>query len=219
MEREIIISKDGSHSLFVPELNEHYHSVHGAITESLHIFIKEGLMKCNLLVVTILEIGFGTGLNALLTKKAAEKSGQMINYYGVEKYPLRAKEWEKFNYARQLSGVSKEEWRILHCSDWNKWMAISQFFRLFKDLNDAVSFETNEMFDLVYYDAFSPDAQPHLWSEEQFNKIYRLMNPSSTLMTYSVKGSVKRALKSTGFSIEKLPGPKGKREILRAVKK
>jgi tRNA U34 5-methylaminomethyl-2-thiouridine-forming methyltransferase MnmC len=219
MEREIIISEDGSHSLFVPELNEHYHSVHGAITESLHIFIKEGLMKCNLPVVTILEIGFGTGLNALNTKKAAEKSGQMISYYGVEKYPLRAKEWEKFNYARQLPGVSKEEWRILHCSDWNKWMAISQFFRLFKDLNDAVSFETKEMFDLVYYDAFSPDAQPHLWSEEQFNKIYRLMNPSSTLMTYSVKGSVKRALKSTGFSIEKLPGPKGKREILRAVKK
>jgi tRNA U34 5-methylaminomethyl-2-thiouridine-forming methyltransferase MnmC len=218
MKREIIISEDGSNSIFVPEFNEHYHSIHGAIAESMFIFIQEGFEKCDLPVISILEIGFGTGLNTLLTKKANEKSGKKISYFSVEKYPLTNKEWGQFNYPQLIPLVSQEEWNELHHSEWNRWIDISENFILFKALADALNFTTKKKFDLVYYDAFSPEAQPELWSEKQFIKIYDLMNPNSTLLTYSVKGSVKRALKSAGFSIEKLPGPKGKREILRAFK-
>lgn len=239
-ERLVLIKTgDGSHTLFVPELNEHYHSTYGAIQESQHIFIEAGLRlriddlrysmtttsdRCDPLsehpVIDILEIGFGTGLNALLTLIEAEKTGIHIHYTSIEANPLGENIWRKMNYPELLcSSDNSLLFEKLHQADWNKKVEISPFFTLNKIHKSLENFHPPyEQFNLIYFDAFNPDVQPVLWTEQVFRSLFCCMVSGGILVTYSVKGIVVRALKAAGFIVEKLPGPPGKRQILRARK-
>jgi len=222
MKTEFVISEDGSHTLFVPELKEHYHSTHGAINESKHVFINAGLHKAleGKQKINILELGFGTGLNALLTFVEVKQKDCFVNYTSYETYPLEEAIYSKLNYPDLISGNVKDVFLQMHKASWNKEFHISENFVLNK-INDKIEnlSEKSEKYDLIYFDAFAPDIQKELWTEELFNKIFNVMNPGGILVTYSAKGIVKRALKSAGFVLENLPGPIGKREITRAVKK
>jgi tRNA U34 5-methylaminomethyl-2-thiouridine-forming methyltransferase MnmC len=218
---EIQPTRDGSHTLFVPELNEHYHSVFGAISESRHIFIEAGLhyisQKSN--KINILEIGFGTGLNALLTFIEAEKNGLYIDYQAIELYPLPEGIYLKLNYPEYIHEENcKEVFQQIHSCPWNQNIKLSSHFSLMKmkrSLKDYLP--GKQYFDLVYFDAFGPDVQPEMWTSEVFDQMASALKKGGVLVTYSTKGSVKRNLKEAGFSIEKLPGPVGKREILRGI--
>ena len=219
---ELKLTADGSHTLFVPLINEHYHSVFGAIQESRHIFINAGLnaLPENLPAINILEIGFGTGLNALLTCLEKRDSAPCIRYLALERYPLPIEMTSQLNYPDRLQHVNASDIFLeLHIAEWNKWAAITEMFVLFKLSMDIHDFTPEkEMFDLVYFDAFGPEVQPEMWTPEVFGKMYMALNRGGILVTYSCKGMVKRNLKGAGFSLEKLPGPPGKREMLRATK-
>jgi tRNA U34 5-methylaminomethyl-2-thiouridine-forming methyltransferase MnmC len=217
---EIQLTSDGSHTIFVPELNEHYHSVHGAINESRHIFIEAGLNFISQKTdkINILEIGFGTGLNALLTYLEAEKKSLFINYSSIELYPLNEDVFSKLNYAEQIQYQDIHNIFLkLHQSPWDQDVFFSDYFSLRKmkiSLRDYIP--VNQYFDLIYFDAFGPDVQPEMWTADVFKKMAFCLKNGGVLVTYSTKGTVKRNLKDAGFIIEKLPGPVGKREILRA---
>ncbi|MFA4852450.1 MAG: tRNA (5-methylaminomethyl-2-thiouridine)(34)-methyltransferase MnmD [Bacteroidales bacterium] len=227
MDVKLVITEDGSHSLFVPGLDEHYHSIHGAISESQHIFIDAGL-KYSLkekTSVNILEIGFGTGLNAILTllelSKPAYRQGRhnvQCEYTAIETFPLEKETYSLLNYPEILC-MKNDSFLIMHDSPWNKKTTISSLFVLQKILGKAQEIMLPEnYFDVVYFDAFAPNVQPEMWTKNIFFSIYRSMKTAAVLTSYSTKGDVKRVLKEIGFTIEKLAGPKGKREILRAVK-
>lgn len=223
LQLELKITSDGSHTLYVPELNEHYHSIHGAIQESQHIFVDAGLKMFigNKNEINILEIGFGTGLNALLTLQECSATNSIISYNGIEAYPLFPEIYSQLNYVSLLKTEdSKRYFKMLHEAEWGRQIEINKWFFLKKIQSDIRSylFPVNE-FDLIYFDAFGPDVQPDLWTEEIFTNIYKSLKTGGILITYSCKGIVKRALKNAGFLIEKLPGPPGKREILRSLKK
>jgi tRNA U34 5-methylaminomethyl-2-thiouridine-forming methyltransferase MnmC len=218
--RKMILTKDGSHSLYVPGLDESYHSTNGAIQEAAHIFIKDALnwRAINKRALNILEIGFGTGLNALLSLQYAQANKLQVSYFGVEKYPITEKESLLINYANHDASL-KKEFMHLHQVEWGKWNQINKYFSLFKQQVDFRSMELeSNYFDVVYFDAFGPDVQPDLWTDKVFELIYNSMRRGGVMTTYSVKGIVRRAMKSVGFEVEKIPGPIGKREITRAVK-
>ncbi len=223
MKRKVIITADGSSSIYMEDLDEHYHSVHGAIQESQHIFIKSGLLSNNLKqleTISILEIGFGTGLNALLTYFSANETHKNIHYTAIEFYPVNNEELQLLNYGNQLPYPQANEiFRLIHAAQWEKGEPISGHFTICKNKISALEIHLPEnTFDLVYFDAFSPDSQPELWSTLLFDKIYNSMRLNGVFITYSTKGNVKRALRQAGLLIEKLPGPPGKREILRGFK-
>jgi tRNA U34 5-methylaminomethyl-2-thiouridine-forming methyltransferase MnmC len=219
---ELKVTGDGSHTLFVPELGEHYHSVYGAIAESRHIFLKAGFgyIHNRLENIKILEIGFGTGLNALLTYIEAINSGGNVEYTTIELNPLDEPIYSNLNFFDFIDYPgSREIFLHMHQSPWNEALKISSSFHLRKikiSLHDYLPDE--EIFDLVYFDAFGPDVQPEMWTLEVFEKMAVCLKKEAILVTYSTKGTVKRNLASAGFRIEKLPGPQGKREILRAFK-
>lgn len=218
---ELKTTADGSHTLFVSELNETYHSIHGAIQESQHVFIKNGLHYFgNKNTIHILEIGFGTGLNALLTLLAIENSSQTINYVSLEKFPLNLALIKQLNYPTQLKlNIAQTAlFNQLHTCEWNTPTPISNNFNLLKVEEDLADFQTTTTFDIVYFDAFAPEKQAELWTAEIFSKIYSLLNAGGILVTYCAKGVVKRTLKSVGFQLETLSGPPGKREMIRAIK-
>jgi len=221
--RKIVLTADGSHTLFSEEVNQYYHSHFGAWQESMHIFINNGLCSeilAHLEQISVLEIGFGTGLNALLTFFKAEELRKKIYYETLELYPLTLQETELLNYPDILpySNV-KEVFTTIHHTTWNEKCIISEYFTLHKRQISAIHANyTPHKFDLVYFDAFSPEVQPELWTKEVFETIYNSMKKKSILLTYCTKGTVKNRLRATGFEIEKLPGPIGKREILRAKK-
>jgi len=213
---------DGSHTLFVPGLNEHYHSTNGALQESELVFIHNGLHHIPECIkeINLLEIGFGTGLNALLTELEAKKQRRKINYVAVEPEPIDQEILEKLNYASVIGGTEAMGYfKKLHTSGWTYPEFLSDYFIISKlqarlqDINLR-----DEQFHLVFFDAFGPGVQPELWTEEIFAQLFKCLKPDGILVTYSCKGTVKRALKSAGFTIEKLPGPAGKREVLRAMK-
>jgi tRNA U34 5-methylaminomethyl-2-thiouridine-forming methyltransferase MnmC len=218
---EIQTTSDGSHTIFVPGLNEHYHSVHGAINESRHIFIGAGLnfiSKKNK-KINILEIGFGTGLNALLTYIESEKNNLFINYSSLELFPLKEDVFSRLNYPELIQDHNiKEIFLKLHFCFWEQEVIISDFFSLKKMNISLLNYiPENQYYDLIYFDAFGPDVQPEMWTLEVFQKMAFSLKSGGVLVTYSTKGTVKRNLKEAGFIIEKLPGPVGKREILRAI--
>lgn len=218
MKREIIRTEDGSNTLYVPELNEHYHSIHGAIQESMHVFIRTGLEYCTQPQLAILEAGFGTGLNAILTLEHALQQGKHILYHTYEKYPLSPEEAEAIEYTAHLSPENAHFFHQLHTCEWEKDIRITPCFTIHKHLADFENVDTTEMFDIVFFDAFNPDVQPRLWSVETLGKFCKALKPGGIFTTYCVKGTVKRALRTLGFTIERLPGPPGKREIMRARK-
>jgi tRNA U34 5-methylaminomethyl-2-thiouridine-forming methyltransferase MnmC len=220
MKREIIVTADGSKTIFLPEWNEHYHSAHGALQEAQHVFIQNGLNTQTQDYITILEMGIGTGLNALLTYFAAEKRYQFVHYIGIEAYPPSEEEWQAMEYAPFANDPDAESiYERIHTCTWGKAQEISEHFVLEKQqckLPDAQV--AKESVDLIYYDAFGPRVQPELWTPEIFQLLYNWLAPGGTLVTYCAKGQVKRDLKAVGFVIESLPGPPGKREMTRAKK-
>ena len=215
----IVTTADGSHTLFSKKFGEHYHSTFGAIRESEHIFISgalDGRQNTNS-TVNILEIGFGTGLNALLTQMWADKNCHPVNYHAVEAYPISIEEAESLNYSKELN-IDHELFIKLHHL-YNESSAVTDYFTLKHEAQtlEKVSIPTDQ-YDIIYFDAFSPDVQPELWSSLVFKKLYHGLKVGGVLTTYSCKGDVKRAMKKAGFKIKKLPGPPGKREFLRAIK-
>ena len=217
-ERKILFTEDGSQSIYVEELNEHYHSIHGAMQESQHIFINHGLKLCNKRSLSILEIGFGTGLNALLTLLKADSNALQIDYHSLEKYPLQAEEYSQLNFGEIDGKPSDLLLHQLHECLWEQDVVISHNFTIRKSLVDLVEWQPTRNYDLVYFDAFAPDKQPQLWTEQIFSTIFHSMNDGGILSTYCAKGQVRRNMKAVGFSIEKKPGPIGKREITLALK-
>lgn len=217
---EIRKTNDGSHTLFVPSLNEHYHSTFGAIAESQHIFIDAGLkfVSSQKTKINILEVGFGTGLNALLTLINAQTG--FINYVGIEAFPLSKNIISQLNYPDLLDAENAKSLFVkIHDAEWEMENQITDFFNLKKIHASILEFNLSATnFDLVYFDAFAPEVQPEMWEAAVFKKIFDAMKSGGILVTYSSKGLVKRNLKEAGFILERLPGPAGKRHILRARK-
>jgi tRNA U34 5-methylaminomethyl-2-thiouridine-forming methyltransferase MnmC len=216
------ITGDGSHTLFVPELNENYHSYHGAYAEAVHVFIETGLRSAfdSFEKVNIFEVGFGTGLNATLAYQFASHHSKPVSYTGIEKYPLDKSIVDQLNY--------KEFWKQaeldvtfdqMHSVTWNEACLMHPFFT-FKKLNGAVqdyTFEPN-YYHLIFFDAFAPEKQPDMWTVDLFKQLYGCLQTKGALVTYCAKGQFKRDLKAAGFEVETLPGPPGKREMVRGVK-
>jgi tRNA U34 5-methylaminomethyl-2-thiouridine-forming methyltransferase MnmC len=204
---EIILTEDGSHTLYVPELNEHYHSVHGAIQESDYIFIKCGLNSSKADPVRIFEIGFGTGLNAFLTAVAGSLQKRKILYTAIEIHPLPESVINALNYKDLIPPEYGYFFDRIHSCRWNIPEDISNFFTLKKIEGDMTKDEITGNFDIIYFDAFGPDKQPEMWSEDLFEKISGITAINGVLVTYSAKGTVQRMLKKCGFSVTLLPGP------------
>jgi len=216
---QIVKTSDGSHTIYVPEMNEHYHSIHGAVQESQHIFINSGFDFCKSDPVHIFEVGFGTGLNALLTALRCRKGSRMVHYTSIEKYPLSMEIVKSLNH-KQYSGEECEElFELIHSAQWGTNVEICRNFNLKKIKGDMTIDSVTGSFDLIYFDAFGPDKQPEMWSVKIFSEIADRTNKNGILVTYSAKGAVKRNLTSCGFEVELLPGPPGKRQIIRAIKK
>lgn len=228
--RKIISTDDGSSTIFIPEWNESYHSKHGAVQEAYHVFIRNGLeLLSNKKEISILEIGFGTGLNALITLLESHNSKQIIHYTALEKYPVAEGEHRLLNYPSAIldfyptlpfvENEIQNQYSKLINSDWEEFQTLSSTFNLRKIQSDFLDFNyPKETFDLIYFDAFGARVQPELWTKELFQKIYDSMKKDSVFTTYSSKGSVRRALMKVGFNVEKHPGPPGKREMLIAKK-
>lgn len=220
MKREIVQTSDGSTTIHLPEWNENYHSKHGAIQEAKHVFIKNGLSLFNGKSVSILEIGFGTGLNAFITYLETQNSIQSIDYVGVEAYPVSFEEVAQMNYVSELNAESESAvFQKMHESEWNTNVKISEGFSLTKRKQFFNEIIDVEQFDLIYFDAFGFRVQPELWSTEIFLKMFNALKHDSYLVTYAARGSVKRSMLEVGFTVEKLEGPPGKREMFRAYKK
>ena len=217
---ELIKTADGSDTLFVRELDEHYHSTFGAIQESTHVFIEAGLRKCEQSQLIILEMGFGTGLNAYLTISEILKTKQSIRYITIEKYPLPQSTWEMLNYPTLIPGGSSEHFRKIHEAAWNKEVKITDYFSILKLSSDlsGIDYSAMPLFDLIFFDAFSPGKQPELWTTSVFRQISAHCSPAAKFVTYCAKGVVRRSLNEVGFATERIPGPQGKREMLRGTK-
>lgn len=245
MEREIQITADGSHTVAIPGMQVTYHSKHGAIQESMHVFIQAGLSVVPASSkVHVLEMGFGTGLNALLTLEYALQHLQPVSYTSFELYPLSVQEAALLNYAQQLPGnTSAIAWNPealftkMHAAAWEETVDIHPLFQLHKTNQSLLNLPTPQSFSgiqeeeataqllqwsnrfhVIYYDAFAPNAQPELWTAELFAKLLNTLLPGGILVTYCSKGDVRRAMQAAGFTVAKIPGPPGKREMLRATK-
>ncbi|MCX6255298.1 MAG: tRNA (5-methylaminomethyl-2-thiouridine)(34)-methyltransferase MnmD [Bacteroidia bacterium] len=217
--KQIITTSDGSHTIYVPELNEHYHSIHGAVQESTFIFIKNGFDFCNADPLNIFEVGFGTGLNALLTAMKSRAGERKVNYTSIEKYPLNEKIINSLNHHYFAGADGKEIYNSIHLSPWNIRVNICKNFSLKKVIGDFTVETPSGKYDLIYFDAFGPDKQPEMWTREMFEGIATVTNKNGVMVTYSAKGEVKRNLNACGFDVTLIPGPPGKRQIIRAVKK
>lgn len=216
----IFLTEDGSHSFMSEQFGVLYHSSHGAIQETQHIFIDAGLkyiLSQNLDTISILDIGFGTGLNALMTYLEAERLGVKIHYTTYEKYPLSKKQAEELNFHTQLN-VSKDILNTMHECSWDEPHSLSPFFVFEKRLASFENIHIQNSINLIYFDAFAPEVQPQLWEQPMMQKMYEALRSKGVLTTYCAKGAFKRTLKDVGFIIEPLPGPPHKREITRAIK-
>ena len=210
---------DGSYTLYVPELDEHYHSVKGALTESQHIFIDMGLKHSSVTSPHILEIGLGTGLNCVLTLLEAKESQRHVYYTGIERYPLNEEIIHKLNYPSIIGKECEEDYFAIHQAPWEKDVCLSPWFTLHKMEGDFTHYSFEQKYDIIYFDAFAPEKQPEMWEQSLFNNLYQVLNEGGILTTYCAKGVVRRMLQTAGFKVERLPGPPGgKREILRATK-
>lgn len=219
MKREIIQTLDGSTTIQIKEWDECYHSKHGAIQEAQHVFIKNGLSLFQKRKVSILEIGFGTGLNAFITFLEAKKMQQSVEYVGVEAYPISKDEIVLMNYVDELAATTESEiFDRMHESQWEEQIDLRDDFLFTKRKQFFEEIDDINQFDLIYFDAFGYRVQPELWSTAMFKKMYDALKPNGVLVTYAARGVVKRSMIEVGFSVEKLAGPPGKREMFRAVK-
>ena len=216
----VITTDDGSSSLFVPDLNETYHSFHGAIQESLHVFVKNGLehyiLQNQVKRVKVFEVGFGTGLNALLSYQYAEQKQIFVDYYTIEAYPIEMDLVERINYPEKLDlANARSVFDEMHRSESSTTVPFGRFFRQTKYHGDLRSFHSRPLdIDVIYFDAFAPNKQQDLWTIEIFKKLHRYQSSSGLLVTYSAQGQFRRDLKSAGYTeIKKMPGPPGKKEM------
>ena len=215
---KLIETSDGSHTIYVPAMEEHYHSIHGAVQESSFIFTGNGFGACDADPVFILEVGFGTGLNALLTAIKAMEGTRQVFYTSLEKYPLEKELIGSLNYHLFAGKDGKVIFDNIHNSEWNKMVKITLNFNLMKIKTDLTIKKPEGLYNLIYFDAFGPDKQPEMWTPEIFSSISAVTRKNGILVTYSAKGEVKRNLKANGFEVSLLPGPPGKRQMIRAVK-
>jgi tRNA U34 5-methylaminomethyl-2-thiouridine-forming methyltransferase MnmC len=227
LKREIVQTKDGSTTIYLADWNESYHSKHGAIQEAYHVFIKNGLTCITNArksstnpaePLTILEIGFGTGLNAFISYLEAIQSSQKINYVGIEAFPIPLQEVVQMNYAEQINPTYLSVFKQLHDCAWEQKVLIDPNFLLTKRKMFFQDIKEEGIYDLIYFDAFGFRVQPELWSEAIFKAMYMALKPQGVLVTYACRTSIKNAMLKAGFSVEKLPGAPGKREMLRAIK-
>lgn len=219
LKREIIKTQDGSTTIHLPEWDECYHSKHGAIQEAYHVFIKNGLELFPNQSLSILEIGFGTGLNAFITFLESKKLSQNIDYVGVEAYPISPEEVLQMNYVSELDAENNRVFfEKMHKTDWESKNEIDLNFDLTKRKQFFDEITDENKFDLIYFDAFGYRVQPELWSTEIFRKMYNSLKKNGVLVTYAARGVIKRSMIEVGFTVEKLPGAPGKREMFRARK-
>ena len=222
MKRTVITTSDGSKTIQIEDWDEQYHSIHGAIQESKHVFIKAGLhhfLKLyNPKELRILEIGFGTGLNAFLTALESDQQDVEIHYEGVEAYPVETDELSQLNYAARIAADQQHLFDSLHKLSWEELHSITSNFSLKKRQQFFSELSDKNSFDLIYFDAFGARVQPELWTESVFKSMFSALKNKGVLVTYSAKGSVRRAMQTAGFLVERLQGPPGKREMLRATK-
>jgi len=215
MELKLIETGDQSKTLYHPELNEHYHSTHGAYQESVHVYIKSGLDQfVDKPKVSVFEMGFGTGLNVLLSWMFSKEHNKTIDLTTIELYPLRNEIWTQLDYYK--NSVQKNVFEKFHQCDWEQPIAIDENFTFTKHNVSLKEFSTPNKYDLIFFDAFGPDKQPELWEIPVFEKLYSILNIGGILVTYSAKGQVRRNMQQAGFTVERIPGPPGKREMLRA---
>jgi len=218
--RQLQLTKDGSYTLAIPEMNVTYHSHNGALQESQHIYINAGFNyltnKTSVEEIALFEMGFGTGLNALLTLLEATKAKQKVFYYGLELWPLSINEAKALNYDQLL--VTNNLFIQLHQAAWEEEVSINNYFTLFKSNQSLVALKLNRQYNLIYFDAFDANSQPELWTQQVFQSLYNHLHFGGVLVTYSSKGAVRRAMQAVGFKVEKLAGPAGKAEIVRAIK-
>ena len=219
MKRNIIQTRDGSTTIQIEEWDECYHSRFGAIQEAQHVFIKNGLSLFENSSISILEIGFGTGLNAFITFLESKKLNQIIEYTGVEAYPVSPEEVQLMNYVPELNAEKESAVFVkMHECNWEEPIAMREDFVFTKRKQFFAAIDDVETFDLIYFDAFGFDVQPELWSTAIFQKMHDALKPKGVLVTYAARGVVKRSMKEVGFTVEKLEGPPGKREMFRARK-
>mgnify|MGYP000459528383 CR=1 FL=1 len=219
MQRKIITTSDGSKTIHIVDWNEQYHSKHGAIQEAYHVFIKSGLELFENKSISILEIGYGTGLNCLITLIESKRLELQIDYTGVEAYPITREEHQQLNYISELKASDFEDkFLMIHDSPWEDKVQIDSEFSIMKVQKDFKEIEDENEYNLIYFDAFGARVQPDLWTEDIFSKMYKVLKKDGVLVTYAAKGSVRRAMQAVGFEVERLPGPPGKREMLRARK-
>lgn len=220
MSLKIIPTNDGSKTIFLRELNEQYHSTNGAITEARHVYLDAGYLFSTKSNPVAFEVGFGTGLNCLITAIEALKNKRTTQFISIEKYPLETDMIKQLNFTDFLGPESKSIFEKIHSCPWNKATQINEYFLLFKIKNDLYNADFSHLpnFDIIYYDAFGPDKQPEMWTPELFEKIFRHSAPNAVFVTYSAKGEVRRQLQKCGFTMERLPGPPGKKHMLRGIK-
>ena len=219
MKRNVVATGDGSSTIYLPEMDEHYHSSHGAIQEAVHVFIQNGLQFIDKDEVVIFELGLGTGLNALLTIQEALQSKRKVNYIGLEAYPVDESDVAQLNYVSKIDESLDEAFSELHLAPWNVPFPINDCFAITKVDQKIQDYSVKiESVDLIYFDAFGFRAQEEMWSIDVLRKMYEMLIPNGVLVTYAARGQFKRDLKSLGFEVESLPGPPGKREMLRAIK-
>ena len=217
---QIFLTDDGSHSLISEAFGETYHSKSGAIEETQFVYLDAGLAFVTaqgLSEINILEVGFGTGLNALMTFREAERLGLTINYFAYEAFPISMQQAQQFNYAEKLD-MNPQVFHDIHAADWGEMYPLSNFFKIQKFEKTFDQIDCQNLIHLIYFDAFDPKVQPELWDETMMQRMYNALKPNGVLTTYSAKGSVKRALRGVGFHVELLPGPPSKRHITRAIK-
>lgn len=221
MRSTLVITADGSPTIYVPELNEHYHSVHGAVQESMHVFIRAGFDEAaiNNASLYILEVGLGTGFNLLLTLNAVIHNQVDVTYHAIEPFPPANEILSAFTSAHlEQLGEGAAYFHALHQVPWEKAAVLHERFTLIKYRDSLSDFTSNSKYHLIYFDAFAPGVQPDMWKQEHFVNLFNLMHSGGILVTYCAKGDVRRAMQSAGFKVERLPGPPGKREMLRARK-
>jgi tRNA U34 5-methylaminomethyl-2-thiouridine-forming methyltransferase MnmC len=218
---QIINTSDGSHTIYLPEMDEQYHSVNGAITESNYVYLSKGYDFHTSKNPKIFEVGFGTGLNCLLTALHAQQEKRPTHYFTIEKYPLERNIIEQLNFGRLISTEAQILFEKIHSCKWNEVICVSDYFNLNKINGDLIDINLTqfEKCDVIYFDAFGPDKQPEMWTSTIFRKIHSITSREGIIVTYSAKGDVRRQLTASGFEMERLPGPPGKNQMLRGIKK
>lgn len=212
-------TSDGSDTLFSEEMMESYHSLNGAVQESMHVFIDAGLCQISKLYIRIFEVGFGTGLNCALTWREAKKKNIRVDYETTEAFPIHKDIYQNLNYPEFIEDLGAESFGLIHSVPWGQWEELEkEIFTIKKNNVDFIGQNIEGNFDLVYYDAFAPNKQSELWDESLFVKLYDAMNAGGIIVTYCAMGEVRRRLQRAGFKTERIPGPPGKREMLRARK-